>query len=107
MKWEQTRLLASLPISSKSTKTNLSVSFLILESKQVTISKNKLCIIFEAIVSNRTWSGSKVVLLNFSSAIDFLFSVVNSPALSGKVGVKRAGVTGATPQFTKVAKTGI
>jgi len=31
----------------------------------------------------------------------------NSPALSGKVGVKRAGVTGATPQFTKVAKTGI
>jgi len=31
----------------------------------------------------------------------------NSPALSGKVGVKRAGVTGATPQYTKVAKTGI
>lgn len=31
----------------------------------------------------------------------------NSPALSGKVGVKRAGVTGSTPQFTKVAKTGI
>merc|ERR1740137_36796 len=31
----------------------------------------------------------------------------NSPALSGKVGVKRAGVAGATPQFTKVAKTGI
>lgn len=31
----------------------------------------------------------------------------NSPALSGKVGVKRAGVAGATPQYTKVAKTGI
>jgi len=31
----------------------------------------------------------------------------NSPALSGKVGVKRAGVTGATPQLSKVAKTGI
>jgi len=30
----------------------------------------------------------------------------NSPALSGKVGVKRAGVAG-TPQYTKVAKTGI
>ena len=44
---------------------------------------------------------------NFFSAIDFLFSDANSPALSGKVGVKRAGVTGSTPQFTKVAKTGI
>ena len=43
----------------------------------------------------------------FSSTIDSLFSDANSPALSGKVGVKRAGVTGATPQFTKVAKTGI
>merc|ERR1719369_1898921 len=31
----------------------------------------------------------------------------NSPALSGKVGVKRAGVAGATPQLSKVAKTGI
>merc|ERR1719378_691801 len=31
----------------------------------------------------------------------------NSPALSGKVGVKRAGVTNAAPQYTKVAKTGI
>ena len=36
----------------------------------------------------------------------FCLSDANSPALSGKVGVKRAGVAG-TPQYTKVAKTGI
>jgi len=30
----------------------------------------------------------------------------NSPALAGKVGVKRSGVSG-TPQYTKVAKTGM
>ena len=47
--------------------------------------------------------------LTYSTLIDLKSSVTdaNSPALSGKVGVKRAGVTGATSQLSKVAKTGI
>ena len=52
--------------------------------------------------------GSKVSIsvINVKIFSKIFILDANSPALSGKVGVKRAGVAG-TPQYTKVAKTGI